>query len=118
MGARNCLKSWFGVQEKMANRCVGNFGESGTELNVSETVQEIINVLHSDEQPLHKVVYDVQSGQFGFVFDDGRFKHLLQLGQEPSEEVKKLKISLAEANVKVQSCERENGATIMQAEVW
>ena len=56
----------------MANRCVGNFGESGTELNVSETVQEIINILHSDEKPLHKVVYDVQSGQFGFVFDDGR----------------------------------------------
>ena len=68
MGARTCLKSWFGVQEKMANRCVGNFGESGTELNGSETVQGIVNVLHSDETPLQKVVYDVQSGQFGFRF--------------------------------------------------
>ena len=75
---------------------MGNFGESGTELNVSETIQEIISVLDSDEKPLHKVVYDVQSGQFGFVFDDGRFKHLLQLGQELSEEVKKPKILLEE----------------------
>ena len=116
MGARNCLKSWFGVQEKMANGCVGNFGESGTELNVSETVQEIINVLHSDEQPLHKIVYDVQSGQFGFVFDDGRFKHLLQLGQEPSEEVKKLQILLDETLAQVKRLKRESGAAIAQAD--
>ena len=100
----------------MANRCVGNFGESGTELDVSETVQEIINVLHSDEKPLHKVVYDVQSGQFGFVFDDGRFKHLLQLGQEPSEEVKKLQILLDETLAQVKRLERESGAAIAQAD--
>ena len=85
MGARNCLKSWFGVWEKMSDRCVENSGGFGVELNVSNTIKEIIDVLHSDQKPLHKVVYDVQSGQFGFVFDDGRFKHLLQLGQEPSE---------------------------------
>ena len=111
MGARNCLKSWFGVWEKMSDRCVENSGGFGVELNVSNTIKEIIDVLHSDQKPLHKVVYDVQSGQFGFVFDDGRFKHLLQLGQEPSEEVKKLKILLDEALDQMKMLEREHGAT-------
>ena len=99
----------------MADRCVGNLEESGTELNFSETTQEIIIALHSDEKPLHKVDYDVQSGQFGFVFDDGRFKHLLQLGQELSEQVKKLKILLEEAFDQVKRLERESGAAIAQA---
>ena len=78
-----------------------------------------INVSGGGRQ-LHKVVYDPKSGQFGFVFDDERYKLLFQETQDPAvlEEVKKLKIKLDEANVKVQSCERENGATIMQAEVW
>ena len=80
----------------MSDRCVEELREFGAVLTVSETIKEIIDALHSDEKPLYKVVYDVQSGQFGFVFDDGRFKHLLQLGQEPSEEVKKLKILLDE----------------------
>ena len=99
----------------MSDRCVENFREFGVELTVSETIKEIINALHSDGKPLHKVVYDVQSGQFGFVFDDGRFKHLLQLGQEPSEEVKKLKILLEETFDQVKRLERESGAAIAQA---
>ena len=99
----------------MSDRCVENFREFGVELTVSETIKEIINVLHSDGKPLHKVVYDVQSGQFGFVFDDGRFKHLLQLGQEPSEEVKKLQILLDETLAQVKRLKRESGAAIAQA---
>ena len=100
----------------MSDRCVENFREFGVELTVSETIKEIINALHSDGKPLHKVVYDVQSGQFGFVFDDGRFKHLLQLGQEPSEEVKKLQILLDETLAQVKRLERESGAAIAQAD--
>ena len=92
-----------------------NFREFGAVLSVSETIKEIINALHSDGKPLHKVGYDVQSGQFGFVFDDGRFKHLLQLGQELSEEVKKLKILLEETFDQVKRLERESGAAIAQA---
>ena len=96
----------------MSDRCVENTGEFGVELNVSDTIKEIIDVLHGGEKPLHKVVYDIQSGQFGFVFDDGRFKHLLQLGQEPSEEVKKLQILLDETLAQVKRSERESGAAI------
>ena len=99
----------------MSDRCVENTGEFGVELNVSDTIKEIIDVLHGGEKPLHKVVYDIQSGQFGFVFDDGRFKHLLQLGQEPSEEVKKLKILLDETLDRMKILEREHGAAIAQA---
>ena len=99
----------------MSDRCVENTGEFGVELNVSDTIKEIIDALHSDEKPLYKVVYDVPSGQFGFVFDDGRFKHLLQQGQEPSEEVKKLKILLDETLGQMKVLERESGAAVAQA---
>ena len=96
----------------MSDRCVEELREFGAVLTVSETIKEIIDALHSDEKPLHKVVYDVKSGQFGFVFDDGRFKHLLQLGEEPSEEVKKLQALLDETLAQVKRSERESGAAI------
>ena len=89
------------------------------ELKVSEKLMDFINVSGGGRQ-LHKVLYDPKSGQFGFVFDDERYKLLFQATQDPAvlEEVKKLKIRLDEAKDKVKSCERENGATIIQAEVW
>ena len=52
----------------------------------------------------------------GFVFDAIRFKLLLQLGQEPSAEIKKLQILLYETLAQVKRLERESGAAIVQAD--
>ena len=103
----------------MAEVFVGSPNLFGAELKVSEKLMDFINVSGGGRQ-LHKVVYDPKSGQCGFVFDNERYKLLFQAAQDPAvpEEVKKLKIRLDEAKDRVKSCERENGATIMQAEVW
>ena len=101
-------------------------GLDAAALNVSGKLAEIIKVAGGG-RPLHKVVYDIMSGQYGFVFDDGRYQYLFQGDQDPAvmEEVKKLKIRLDEtldelykANDRVKKCEQENGSAIAKAESW
>ena len=90
----------------------------GPEMNVSEELWKIIKIAGGGRE-LHKVVYDNKSGQYGFVFDDGRYQYLFQEDQDPKvlEEVKKLKIQLDEAQEQITRCERECGAAIARADV-
>ena len=90
----------------------------GPEMNVSEELWKIIKIAGGGRE-LHKVVYDNKSGQYGFVFDDGRYQYLFQEDQDPKvlEEVKKFKIQLDGAQEQITRCERECGAAIARADV-
>ena len=90
----------------------------GPEMNVSEELWKIIKIAGGGRE-LHKVVYDNKSGQYGFVFDDGRYQYLFQEDQDPKvlEEVKKLKIQLDGAQEQITRCEPECGAAIARADV-
>lgn len=65
----------------MSDMSLGNLKKFGAELNVSEKFSKITKV-SVEGRSLHKTVYDIRPMQYGFIFDDGRYKHFLQAAQE------------------------------------
>ena len=89
----------------------------GPVLNVSEELIAIIKIVGGGWD-LRKFGYGNKSGQYGFIFDDGRYQCWFETGQDPTvvEEEKKLKIRVVEAQELIKRFDRESSAVIAQAD--